>query len=523
MRLILRKKHFLCKPLLVLDFGFLLWYPFFRIPHLSTEMSRSSSAYSVKIAQICFALGFLGIVLFGLRSMMRGSNMNMALVVGAVIMFAVVFLLDARYWAFPAFCFGYYETMPYIRFTGAELGCLVLISTYFIRMAIHRDILSKGMKRPLLAAVPFMVWVCMVWAMNPTGLNMFGSTTIGGRFYFKILLSFFAMVCLSFLRFNEQDCKILICVVACGYLAFTIRTFLFGDTENQLMGTGTHYAFIHMSFVAPVFLCRFSAPELLSKGWPMLGFLVSFGLSFYSGNRTAAARPVVVGALAPFFLKRDRVKTVGMMVCSAFVLGVVVAGQGNVWRLPFAIQRPLSVLPGKWDRRLEDYGLNDTFRETLRMYAREHIRESPWVGDGGFAMDLQEVAWTNARNAYGDTFSGHVVARNWHNVWLGMAADFGIPLSVFWGCFMLVLMISGYKGAKTLPPGSWQQTSYLYFYLLILTEFLNFFFNGGHTSLTTQQLFVWAGLLMAVRNGVRDIASNPIHPELVSGHLPTGA
>jgi hypothetical protein len=67
---------------------------------------------------------------------------------------------------------------------------------------------------------------------------------------------------------------------------------------------------------------------------------------------------------------------------------------------------------------------------------------------------------------------------------------------------MLVLIIGGYHGIKRLPPGSWWQTAYLYFYLMIVTEFLNFFFNGGHTARTAQQLFLWAGLMTAVSNGV---------------------
>ena len=358
------------------------------------------------------------------------------------------------------------------------------------------------MKAIFLSSLPFMAWMCLVWAMNPTGMLIFGSSSIGGRFYFKVVLAFLAMGCLSQMCLDEIECRMLGFSIVAGYLAHTASILYFGDVGNAFLGSGSHYSFIPLSFVAPIFLCRFSAPELFLRVRPFWGFLLIFGLSFYSGNRTAAARPVVVGILAPFFLRRDRIKTMGLFFVAAFILFFLVVGQGRTWNLPYAIQRPLSVLPGKWDWRLRNYGLNDDFRSTLRMYAREHIRDNPWFGDGGFSLDLQDIAWTNARNKHGDVFSGHVVARNWHNVWLGMAADFGIPLSVAWGLFMAVLLIHGYKGTSRLPPGSWRQTMYLYFYLLVLTEFLNFFFNGGHTSLTAQQLFLWAGLMMAVRNGM---------------------
>ena len=111
------------------------------------------------------------------------------------------------------------------------------------------------------------------------------------------------------------------------------------------------------------------------------------------------------------------------------------------------------------------------------------------------------MAWTSY-NKNQEAINFHVLARNWHNVWLGMAADFGIPLSVAWALFMLVLMVKGYSGTRRLPSGSWWQTMYLYCYLLVLTEFVNSFFQGGHSSLTAQQFFLWAGLMMAVLNGV---------------------
>jgi hypothetical protein len=340
--------------------------------------------------------------------------------------------------------------------------------------------------------------------MNPVGMNIFGSSAIGGRFYLKVILAFLSLLVLSFLRFDESGCKYLCFSIASGYLCYVLHAVLFGVSEQEAVGMETHYAFINLSFVVPFFLCRFSAPELLVRFWPFAGFFLTFGLSVYSGNRTAAARPVLVGLMAPFFFKRDRFKTLVLLVFAGLGLAVLVAGHGVVWRLPYSVQRSLSFLPGRWDRRLESYGFNDEFRAELRYWARQHIKERPWFGDGGFSLDFTDMAWSGARaenGTFADTIAGHVLARNWHNVWLGMAADFGIPLSVAWGLFMAVLMVSGYHGAKRLPPGSWWQTAYLYFYLLILAEFVNYFFNGGHTSLTAQQLFLWSGLMTAVLNG----------------------
>lgn len=466
---------------------------------------EADAALQLKILQIGFVIVFVAAVLYAVRGMMFGSSFVTKMLALALIGSAIVIALDDRYWLFPAFLFGYYETLPVVKFTGAELGSIVLVATFFVRQALRRDERVVGSKRLVLAAIPFLAWMCLVWSQNPVGMNIFGSSSIGGRFYLKVILAFLSLFVLSSLRFDEHGCKYLCFSVAAGYCAFVLRAFLFGDVEEEMLGSSVHYAFINLSFVAPFFLCRFSAPELLVRFGPLVGFLITFGLSFYSGNRTAAARPVLVGLIAPFFLKRDRLKTVVLLVFAGFFLAVLVAGHGVVWRLPYAFQRPLSFLPGKWDRRLESYGFNDDFRAELRYWAREHIKERPWFGDGGFSLDHTDMVWSNAlaqRGGFAETIAGHVLARNWHNVWLGMAADFGIPLSVAWGLFMAVLMLDGYSGTKRLPPGTWWQTAYLYFYLLILVEFLNFFFNGGHTSGTSQLLFLWAGMMTAVLNGV---------------------
>ena len=466
-------------------------------------MPRFSSVSSVRIYQTIFSLILLGVMWSVVRSMMFGVGFSVKMLIAAIIGVAIILALDDKYWVLSVFLFGFYDQLPTIKFTGAELGSLILVGTFFVRRTMHRDNAVPGKKLLVYSAVPFMIWMCIVWANNPTGMQILGSSAMGGRFYFKVILAFLAMLCLSSMRFVERDCRILCWSIALGYCMFVFRAYLFGGGMDVFGAGGSHYQFIRLSFVVPFFLCRFSAPELLTCRWPLIGFLCCFGLSFYSGNRTAAARPVLVGLLAPFFLRRDQTKTIGLFLCAAMVLAVVVAGQGRAWHLPFAIQRPLSFLPGKWDRRLERYGLNDDFRAELRYWARQHIRESPWFGDGGFSLNAENMRWaTFHRRGFSQDIAGHVLARNWHNVWLGMAADFGIPLSVAWGLFMAILLVDGYHGARRLPSHSWYETIYLYCYLLIIVEFFNSFFNGGHTSLTAQQYFLWAGLMTAVKNGL---------------------
>lgn len=466
-------------------------------------MPRFSSASSVRLYQILFSLLLLGLMRFAVRSMMFGARSYVNMLAAAFIGIAIILALDDKYWILSAFLFGFYDKLPVVKFTGAELGSLVLVAACFVRRSISRDVAVKGSKTLVFAAIPFLMWMGVVWSQNPTGMQILGSSSMGGRFYLKVILAFLSLCFFSTMAFKEQECRLLCWAYALGYLVFVFRAYLFGGGMDVFESGNTHYQFIRLSFVAPIFLSRFTAPELLASRLPLMGFLFCFGLSIYSGNRTAGMRPVLAGVLAPFFLRRDRGKTVGLFLCAAMVLAVVVAGHGRTWRLPFAIQRSLSFLPGKWDRRLESYGFNDIFRARLRYVAREHIRESPWFGDGGFALNSENLRWAVFSGGGPDALTaGHALSRNWHNVWLGMAADFGIPLSVAWGVFMLFLLVSGYRRCMWMPQKSWHQTACLYYYLMIVTEFVGFFFGGGHTSLTTQQIFLWAGMMLAVSNGV---------------------
>ena len=465
-------------------------------------MSRFPSASSTKIYQIVFSLLLLGVMWSAVRSMMFGAKTSVRMLVAVIIGITFILALDKKYWILSAFLFGFYEKLPYIHFTGAELGSLILVSVCFVRRTMHRDVAVKGNMVLACAAIPFMLWMGVVWSQNPTGMQIFNSSAMGGRFYFKVILAFLSLCCFSTMGFGERDCRTLCLAVALGTVAFVLRSYWARGGIAVFGSDGAHYQFIRLSFIAPLFLARFTLPELLASRGPLIGFLCCFGLSVYSGNRTAGMRPVLAVVLSPIFLRRDLTKTIGLFLCLAMVLAVVVVGHGRTWRLPFSVQRALSFLPGKWDRRLESYGFKDQFRAELRYWAHQHIRASPWFGDGGFSLDSENLRWAifSARG-FDASIAGHVLSRNWHNVWLGMAADFGIPLSVAWGVFMAFLLASGYRGCMRMPPGSWNQTACLFFYFLIVIDTIGFHFGGGHTSLTAQQMFLWSGMMMAASNG----------------------
>lgn len=479
------------------------FHPLRVVDFLPVMDRQTDSALVGRIVQIAFSFVFVAVGLYALRGMMFGSSFLAKLVVCGLVGGAIVFALDKRYWLLPVFLFGFQNTLPALKFTGLELGSILLFSTYFVRRALHKDSIVIGAQGLSLAAIPFLAWMCLVWYLNPVGMFIFGSSSVGGRFYLKVVLAFLSLICFSSIRFSDWESKAVLWVYLVGLVIRIIGGLFLGEVESAFTRGTTHYQFSDCGYLAAFFLCRFSAAELLCRFWPFFGFLLSFILTMYSGNRHMFAVPPFVGLTIPLLLRRDRVRTYLLVGLAAVGLAVVVAGHGTVWRLPYSVQRSLSFLPGRWDYRLQAYGLNDNFRATLRMYAREHIAESPWFGDGGFSLDYSEMSWVVASeyNHPGDVYAGHVLARNWHNVWLGMAADFGIPFSVGWAFFTGVLLLVGFRWVRAAPPGTWFQTASSYFYVIILVTWVDFFFNGGHSAKTPERFFIWSGLLHAVANG----------------------
>ena len=464
-------------------------------------MSREvDSALHAKLMPIVFGIGFLAIIVYATRSLMWGGRMIPGVVAGGVVVAGLVLFLDKRYWILPAMLFAFHDQLPQMKFTGMELGALILIATFFVRLALRREHLPLPKFRVLLLTIPFMSWMMLVWGMNPTGMRIFGSSTFGGRFYFDVLLAFFALVILSLTRIDEKDSRSLFWSIVVGVVLDVGLKLWFWDEELNLYGTEVHYKYNHLSYLTSLILCRFAPLELMSRPVLFPLFLILFGLTIFSGNRTSAARPAVVGVLYPFLVRRRRASTVVLAFFGSLMLAILIIGHGSLWHLPYSIQRSLSFLPGKWERRLERYGFQDDFRAELRYIARSHIHERPWFGDGGFALDVKQMTWMG-EDTFSNVIIAHSIARNWHNVWLGMAADFGIPLSVFWALFMAGVMWFGYRNRQNFVPLSWSETVYMYFYVMIVVEFLNSFFNGGHTAHTAEQLFVWTGLMLAVLNG----------------------
>lgn len=457
------------------------------------------NSLKIKFLQLVFG-GFLFLLALHVsKSAMFGATSNLKMIVVLIVAIGIVLALDKNYWIFCPILQFLSIKIPGLPFDSGEIGCLVFIAMFFVRSAMRRDKVTE-FKKEVLLACPYFIWVCIVWALNPTGMNILGSETLGARFYFKIVLSFVTMVILSRIYITEKQCKIVFfSILFANVLTVFLSMSNMGIAQvGDLIGEDgrTKYFLETLGTVLILLLCNYRIGEFLKIGWKFFWAVVLFGLVAYAGRRTMMGRVLVAPFVLMYFRGKDKAKTIVIAVFAAFLLGFVLIGQGRVYDLPFSVQRSLSFFPAKWDSRLENYGMRDLFREELHRRAKEHIKANPWVGRKGFAMDRRETSWQYS-NMQGENFELHEYSGNWHNKFWGMGADFGLPASFSWYFFSIGAFLICWKRRYLTEFGTYRNTLYLFFSLYM---FYDLIFAFGHSSLSPFQQWVKFAFLLALLN-----------------------
>lgn len=472
--------------------------------------SGNLSAYTVKIRQLAWGGLFLLAVFMGVHAMMFGGTGNIKLLAGFSVLVGGVLLLDKYYWMMcPAF-FILGINLPGLPFDGVELGCLSLIGVYFIRQALHKEHPVR-MRADVMIVLPVFLWICMVWVLNPTGIAMLGSTTIGARFYLKILLGFLAFLVLSTLRLSERDCKLLF------YLLFVCSLFAFAKSVLQPYFQAPSIADISSSGAEPetsaryellgavalytLVFSRYSLTTVMTSASKLMFVLVCAAMTVYSGKRRAFGTLVLVPVLRAFFTGRDKILTFACCVFGAMALGFAVVGHGTLWDIPNSAQRALSVVVPKFRTRSAS-GYQDFFRDEVRRYGREVIRANPWLGRKGFAMDRSETSWV-VFSSTTNLYEGHAFSGNWHSMWYAFACDFGLPAMFLWAFFMGYVLILIFRGFRRYRFGRFSLAVYMYYAMAVFLEAI-FSYTSGHSALNAMSIWVTYGMILAVRNGLED-------------------
>ena len=472
-------------------------------------MKNSIVAYQTRLFQLMFGLFLLLLGIYAVNSMSLGSAKTAKMLGGGILISAFVLALDRRYWILLPFLYHFGISIPVLPFNSTEIGCLVVVATHFVRLGLHRD-KAIVWNRPLLLSIPVLAWIAYIFSLNPVGMNLFGSSTIGGRFYFDIALAYFTLFSLASLRFDEQDAKLLFHILVLGMLLALLRGVVFPQfdpDDSDAIGEAyasrsTRYAFIPCANLFMLLVCRYGLSEVVhSLGLAFLSVLLVLG-AIYSGKRRTLVFIAGTPVLRSLITGKDRLLTALFGFLAAFFLVFAVLADGTFISIPRSAKRVLAVVVPKYQEQGFE-GYKDKFREQVHRYAYDIIKESPWVGRKGFAMSREETIWMHFSGGKTSLYGGHAYSGNWHGLWLAFAADFGLPGAFLWGLCYLSIIFYAAKAVKIVTQGVWLPVCCMYFSISFLIGFV-FSWTSGHSAHSTLDIFWLFGLLLACVRGYQE-------------------
>jgi len=194
---------------------------------------------------IVFGLSALGILMafFMGRAAGQGQFMHIALVFGVIIGAPLLLSLGKNYWyLIPA---SILSGLPAIPFGGrnidlAELSIALCFGIFITRVAFKFDkiVLWRPTHTPIYL---FFVWVIFVFCLYPVGLAVFGASTMGARFYVKIVLAFMAFLIIASRDITEKDCRWIIILIICRssiMATYNIVSFLLFCPGDEILNPG---------------------------------------------------------------------------------------------------------------------------------------------------------------------------------------------------------------------------------------------------------------------------------------------
>ena len=410
---------------------------------------------------------------------------------------AVMLALGDKYWMVIPFAFT--SQLPAIPIKGRmldlpEIVAVLASSVFLLRYAVKRQTFSFFRMQH----APFLLytgWAVFIFILNPVGLIDAGASLGGARFYAKILLALAVFIVMANQEITDKDCKwifILLLTGSCLETVYRIVAYLglFGLSTNISMGSDPDdYYSWHQAIggVPLILIClgfaRFKASELfsLNRLWAVALFGICVILILLSGKRAGVAA-IPLYAITAAFLRREWGFLMLWITCGIIAASAIIVGHGEFFRLPLTAQRALSVLPARWDSEFQGMeGGQDLFRAELRRMALKKIEKDPWIG-AGYQVNLslsQTLALQYATRG-GDTelqATPFAMGSAWHNTWLGYAADFGIPASIFAAVIYFTVIRSSYGLAFRFPHGSMRGTLAAFLFLTNVVRLLN-----SHTS-----------------------------------------
>jgi O-antigen ligase len=389
----------------------------------------------------------------------QGQFIYLYLLLCALAGLTVILALGSKYWLLIPIAFSL--NLPVIPFGGRafelpELAIGLCTIVFAARYALYpRDVFVF---RPAHSGVMlYTAWAAVIFALHPIGLSVMGSSLGGARFYFKIALALASFLIVANQKITERDAKWMIRLLLVGSIvgmAVGIARYkIFGSIYENPNGATEEYYTWHQEMALPAMwimiglVARYKTKEFfnLGKPWILLLAILCIAVGAISGKRAAFASVLLAPFIAAIIRKEYSYVFVGA-VLGTMLIAVLTLGQGELFRLPLQAQRTLSYLPGKWDQEVQaefQSGI-DPFRKEMRELAWNNIKKRPLVG-GGYAVNMHEL-WGIAGRGDLHMFTVLTLAlgSSWHNTWLGIWADFGLPAVFFWALFWIQTVAIGF-------------------------------------------------------------------------------
>ena len=453
---------------------------------------KSIGAYQTKIYQLIFGLLLVALGLMAVRRMMSGTVQSGQMIAAVVIGFAMVMILDRRYWLLLPILGGFGMKVPGLPFNGAELGQISVVAIHAARLGLHRDTPAK-LGADTWPIFPVFFWIAGIFCMNPSGLAMLGNSTIGSRFYMQIALGFFVFFALSAQRLNESDCKLLFRTLILATLFRLCREILLpqADPDALTIGSGepernARYAFVGFSTLYLYLFAKYSLPEIAGS-FIRIGLVAVFSaLTIYSGKRRMAGQLFLIPWFSVFLRKCGQIEVCILSFFAIIVLSFLIAGDGTYYETPKSAQRALAIVaPRKYLKDTDSGGIHDAFRRGMRKQARNVISLHPFVGRKGFSMSFEETLW-GMHTGEDAIYASHAASGNWHSAVYSFAADFGLPCLILFALFFLKSTFFEYHQCRTIRAGTYAHVMMMVYALNNLCT-LVFSYTSGHSAET----FAW--------------------------------
>ncbi|NWK55175.1 O-antigen ligase family protein [Verrucomicrobiaceae bacterium N1E253] len=394
---------------------------------------------------------------------------------------------------------------------------------FVVLQAVSRRKLPILYVRGALPVYLYSTWVFMIYILNPVGLSSMGASEGGLRFYMMIGLSLLSVVILMNQVIDSQKAKKVLMLVLVGAImgsAWNIAQVFFPamavfSGRSVMESGGGFYGWNQQLSIVPhlivIFIVsRYSFRMMLipTNWWVVVLYILCIGLGFASGKRSFTVLMLIYPILGTVLRK----EFIAVFLCGAMtilIVSVALIGHGSIFHLPKTAQRVLSVLPvGEWDGDVQASADND-FRETLNKYALRDISERPILGEG-LQADF-DLLWHLRYNPgdvleEGDHILGLTYSANsaWHNTWLGISADFGIPAAVIWASVWITLIIGCMKSIKQLSIYDWRYTLLMFILLLTLGDLLRSW-QFGHSAVNMWQVAWRVGVWLAVKRTLTSV------------------